>query len=176
MKKSYYVSFGAVMSAAAVGILFLTGVFPYATYGLPALAGAAFLPLVIEFGPRKALLPYFAASLLGLFIAPDKEAAVLFVFFFGFYPIIKSAIEKSNSSFYRILLKFLCFNLFVTLAYLVIVFLLGIREVLSEFAFLGQFVIVGVLLFANLAFFLYDMALTNLARLYLFILRPKFKK
>lgn len=176
MKKSYYISFGAVMSAVAVSILFLTGVFPYATYGLPAFAGGAFLPLVIEFGPRKAVLPYLSAALLGLLVAPDKEAAILFAFFFGYYPIIKSLIEKNNFAFVRILLKFLCFNLSVAVAYSIIVFLLGMREIFSEFAFLGQFVIVGVLLLANVVFLLYDIALTNLAEFYIIILRPKFKK
>ena len=42
---------------------------------------------------------YAAVAVLSLLFAADKEAALLFVLFFGYYPVLKSFLERiSNKS------------------------------------------------------------------------------
>ena len=42
----------------------------------------------------QALIVYVAVSILSIFMTPDREAAIMFICFFGHYPIIKGIIER----------------------------------------------------------------------------------
>lgn len=88
------IAFGGVLSGLAVILMFLTGIFPFAEYALPAMAGALLIIMVIEYGYRYALLCFFAVAVLSLLVGPNKEAAVLFAGFFGYYPILKGVLER----------------------------------------------------------------------------------
>ena len=51
--------------------------------------------IICDIADRKsALTCYIAVSIISLLIMPDKECALTYVFFFGFYPIIRDFIEK----------------------------------------------------------------------------------
>lgn len=70
--------------------MFLTGLIPIGTYALPAIAGVLLIVAVIEIGAKWAWMIYAAVAVLSLLFAADKEAALLFVLFFGYYPVLKS--------------------------------------------------------------------------------------
>ncbi len=63
--------------------MFLTGLISIGTYALPAFSGILLIVVVIELGAGWAWPVYIASSILSLLIAGDKEAAMLFVVFFG---------------------------------------------------------------------------------------------
>lgn len=164
------------MGALALVCLLLT-VFPFATYALPALASVFLLPVVIECGKRWALAVYAAVSLLALLIVPDIEARLLFVFFFGYYPIIKSWAEQRPRAV-EWLCKMGAFNAAVVLAYTVLsavgfsltVFSIpGVKLPLG--AFLAAFLLAG-----NVIFVLYDIGLTRLLPLYFSRLQPMLRR
>ena len=92
-KNSYRVALGGLITALSILFLLMTGFIPFGTYALPTLAGAVLVAIVIEFGSKTALLTYMAVSLLAIFITPDREAALLFIMFFGYYPILKEKLE-----------------------------------------------------------------------------------
>ena len=83
---------GGIVAALSVATMFLTAVIPTLTYALPAVAGVLLVVMVIDVGKKWAFGVYAAVSLLSLLVLPDKEAAVLYVFFFGLYPIFKSVL------------------------------------------------------------------------------------
>lgn len=56
------------------------------------------IAVVIELGAKWAWAVFAAISILSLFFAGDKEAALYFVMFFGFYPILKARIETLAKS------------------------------------------------------------------------------
>ncbi len=174
MKKSEQVALCGVVAALCTLLMFMTGMFPFSTYALPALAGLLMVTVAVETGPTWAYTLYVAVSLLSFIMTPDKEAMLMFVAFFGHYPITKLLIERLRSKPVRAVLKVLCFNLCVVLGYLVIIYLLRMPDVLTEFGDFGKYSVYILLGLGNLLFVVYDVALTNVMRVYMCWFRPRF--
>lgn len=175
MKSSAKTALGGMISALSLTIMLMTAVIPYLTYALPAASGALLVLMVIEINKKWAFCAFAAISILSFLILPDKEAAMMYVAFFGYYPILKPVLESkiSNNKLCWIV-KAIVFNIAVVLAYLVIVNILGIP--LEEMEELGKFAIPVLLGMANVMFVLYDICITRLVTLYLLKWQKKFKK
>lgn len=152
----------------------LLTIIPIATYTMPALAGMVLIVVVIENGYSTAAMVYAAVSFLSLFICPDKEAAVLFVGFFGYYPILKGKLEKIRSRALEYAAKFLVFNIAVIASYLVIIYLFGLQGVLEDVGPLGQYSVLALLALGNVVFWIYDVALSRIITAYREVLRKDF--
>ena len=85
-RNSSKTALGGIVAALSVTMMFLTAVIPTLTYALPAAAGVLLIIVVIDVDKKWAFGVYAAVSLLSLLVLPDKEAAVMYVFFFGHYP------------------------------------------------------------------------------------------
>lgn len=174
MKKSTQVAVGGIASSLCLLLMFLTGIIPFATYALPAMAGAILIAVVIENGISTAVTVYVAVSLLSIFIAPDKEAAMMFIAFFGYYPIIKGKIERIHNRFFETIIKFAVFNIAVISAYLFVAYVLRMSYVLEGLGDFGPSGLWPLLAVGNLMFASYDRALTGIILLYLYKFRPKY--
>lgn len=173
MRQSSKVALGGVMGALAVACMLLT-VFPYMTYALPAAAGVMLIPIVIELGLKTGWMVYAVAALLSLLVAPDKEAAILFVAFFGYYPLIKAALERLNKRVVEWAVKLAVFNAAMIAAYLVLLFVLGLDP--EAFELFGIQLPYVFLLLGNGVFVIYDVALTNVITLYVGRLHKTFAR
>ncbi len=176
MKSTARVAFCGLLGALSAICLLLTA-FPLGTYALPALASLFFIPVVIECGKRWALALYAAVSLLSLLIAPDLEAKILFIFFFGYYPVIKSWCEQ-QSRIVEWLCKLAIFNASVVLAY---VLLSAVGFSMDAFAFPGTAwplaaVLAVFLMVGNVIFYLYDLGISRMLPLYFSRLQPMVKR
>ena len=169
------VAFGGILAGLSLLCLFLSGIVPFAEFTCPALAGIVLTAVVIDFGRKTAWLCYAVVALLSLVITPNKEAALLFVFFLGYYPILKSVLEQTKSRVMEWFFKLLIFNAAMISAYAVIIYLLGMTEVLAEMNEISQYGALVFLLLGNLVFLLYDYALSGLIAIYCAKLRPKLK-
>ncbi|MDR2933183.1 MAG: hypothetical protein LBV27_08770 [Oscillospiraceae bacterium] len=173
--KSSSIALGGVFSALCLLFMFLTGLVPFATYALPALAGAMLVAVVIENGHRTALMVYVSVSVLSVFIVPDREAAAVFIAFFGYYPIIKEKLEAMRSRLVEYLIKFGLFNIMIIAAYLALTYVFGLplltEEEMGEF---GRYTAVILLVAGNVVFCLYDFALTKYVTLYVRWFKPRF--
>ena len=109
-KKSSKTAVGGVITALSIVLMFLTSVIPTLTYALPAAAGFLITLIVIEIDKKWALGVYVAVSLLSVLLIADKEAAVMYIMFFGYYPIVKAIFEKHFHSMLLWVLKFAVFN------------------------------------------------------------------
>ncbi len=163
---------GGIASALCLLLMLLT-IIPIATYTMPALAGMVLIVVVIENGYSTAWMVYAAVGFLSLFICPDKEAAMLFVGFFGFYPILKGKLEKIHPRVLEYVVKFLVFNAAMILNYVIIIFLFGIQDVLEEVGPMGQYSVLLLLGLGNIVFFVYDLALSRIIMAYKYVLRKK---
>lgn len=163
---------GGIASALCLLLMLLT-IIPIATYTIPALAGMVLIVVVIENGYSTAWMVYAAVGFLSLFICPDKEAAMLFVGFFGFYPILKGKLEKIHPRVLEYVVKFLIFNAAMILNYVIIIFLFGIQDVLEEVGPMGQYSVLLLLGLGNIVFFVYDLALSRIIMAYKYVLRKK---
>ncbi|MCI9406312.1 MAG: hypothetical protein HFK04_05295, partial [Oscillospiraceae bacterium] len=92
LKKSSQVALGGVIASLCTLLMLLTGLFPFLTYAAPAAAGFLLIAIIVDCGYRWAILVYLVVSVLSLFIVPDKQAAIIFVFL-GYYPIIKDYLD-----------------------------------------------------------------------------------
>ena len=156
---------GGIASALCLLLMLLT-IIPIATYTMPALAGMVLIVVVIENGYSTAWMVYAAVGFLSLFICPDKEAAMLFVGFFGYYPVLKGKLEKIRVRLVEYLVKFVVFNVAMIANYLIIIYLFGIQDVLEEVGPLGQYSVVLLLLMGNVVFFISDVALSRIITAY----------
>jgi len=174
LTKSSKTALGGIISAISVVIMMLT-VFPALTYCSPMVAGSLLTIIVIEIDRKWAFGVYAVVGTLSALLATDKEAAIIYITFFGYYPIIKSLIEKYIKSPIVWLVKFLLFNGAVVGTYVVMNFVFRIPiEGLGDF---GKWTIPILLGLGNFAFLLYDrLFLTAYITLYFRRWQKSFRK
>lgn len=170
---SYRVALGGVISSLCLLSMFLTSVAPFLYLTLPMIAGALITIIVVEVNMSWAFLTYIAVSLLSIFVTPNKEAAIIFILFFGHYPILKQKIEKISVKLLKLILKFLMFNVCIVIDYQITLHLLGIDDFADDFAMFGKFGIYILWFLSNIIFIIYDNALSGCIEMYIKYLKPK---
>lgn len=146
------IAFGGVLAALAVVIMSMGTLIPVATYVCPMLS-ALILQLVLRAcGSRIAWAWYGAVAVLSLLLAPDKEAAVVFLAL-GYYPILKPKLDRRKGKW---LFKVLLFNSVILLTYWLMMHLLGFAQLAAEFGEMGFVMTAILLLLGNVTFLLLD--------------------
>ncbi len=173
-KKTAVLALCGVLAGLAAAVMFLGGVLPFASIACPILASLVLLPVYSETGFRWGFVWYLAVALLALFVAPDKEAAMLFAVF-GVYPILHKLFGRLPFKPLRWLAKLLYLNAGVVAAYCLMIFVFQLQNVTEEFAEMKLFMFGALLLMANISFLLYDLLLDRLEIFYHVRLRPKLK-
>ena len=153
--KSRRMALCGVLAALAVVLLSAGAIIPFATFCCPILAMLCMLPAVEEYGGKSAIVLYAAVALLALLMAPDKEAAAIFLFI-GFYPIVKPKLDGMRG---RWLWKGLLFNSAIGIMYYLLIHLLGMNEIAGEYAEMGFILTAILLVLGNVTFFLLDYTL-----------------
>lgn len=157
-------AFCGVVSALCLALMLMSSVIPLLTYTMPALSGVLLIIVALSLGQRASWIVYVCVSILSLLFVADKECAVMFLAFFGYYPILKLKLDGMRSKALRVFLKFLLFNTAVAASQLVVVYVLGIPFEIVEG--LGQWTLPLLLVLANLLFVFYDIMLNQLRRIY----------
>ncbi|MBQ8922801.1 MAG: hypothetical protein IJ060_11710 [Oscillospiraceae bacterium] len=152
------VALGGIVAALCITIMFLTGVLPALYIAAPMFAGLLMLILVEEVSVGWAWLTYVAVSLLAAIVTFDKEAALMFILFFGYYPILRMYLEKIRLKILRALLKQVLFNIFLVLDYWITVYVLGLPT--FEDTMLSMYII--LIVSGNLLFLMYDRLLSGM--------------
>ena len=93
-KKTRRLTLSAMLSAFCVVTLYIASVWPTGLYGLVAFASLFVAAAVIEAGPVSGIYVFIISSALGLLLLPNKSAPLLFLLFFGYYPVLKNLIER----------------------------------------------------------------------------------
>ena len=143
---------GGILAALAVVIMSMGTLIPVATYVCPMLC-CLLLELVRSVsGGRIAWAWYGAVAILGVLLAPDKEAAAVFAAL-GYYPILKPKLDQKKGKW---LWKVLLFNVSVLVLYWLLMHLFGFDAIAAEFAEMGIVMTVLTLVLGNVTFFLLD--------------------
>ena len=149
------VALGGVLGALAVVIMSMGTLIPVATFVCPMLC-VMILELVRGIcGNRTAWAWYGAVALLSLFLAPDKEAAAVFVFV-GYYPIVKPRLDRLP---FPVIWKLALFNCAMIGMYWLLANLFGMSGITDEFRELGFAMTAVLLVLGNVTFFLLDLIL-----------------
>ena len=172
MKHTSKVALCGILAALSLILMVMTAI-PIATYALPAMAGAVLIPVVMEAGVKWGWLAYAAVALLSLLVAPDPEAKVLFITFFGYYPIAKSLLEKMKKRWLEWIVKLVIFNGTMLGSYLLTIFVFHLP---TDFELFGVSLPLVFLLIGNVIFVIYDLALTNVITAYWDRLHPKLSR
>ena len=93
---SYHIALGGIIAALCIACMFLTGVFPMFYLILPMLASAFIYIMTLETGGYWGFLTYLSVGLLSVFVTPNKDASLAFLFFF---PCCETAWNGSAGSF-----------------------------------------------------------------------------
>ncbi len=173
MKNTKKMVFCGLMAAVAT-VIMLSAYFPYLTYAIPAIASLAIMVTLIEVGIKWSLMTYLA-SILPIFLLCEIESKILYLVFFGFYPIVKALIEKIKIKAVEWVVKFAVFNSIVIATYSIFSnFIVGFK--IEEINFVGGYTLALLLLLANVVFICYDICIERMAALYMVRLHNTVKK
>ena len=146
------------MAALAVVVMCMGTLIPVATFICPMVCMILLTVVKKNTGTRNAWAWFGAVSILSVLLAPDKEAAAVFVFL-GYYPIIKPWMDKRKLSF---IWKLAFFNIAILVMYALLIHLFGLTDISEDFAELGTVMTVVTLILGNITLFLFDLNLTLL--------------
>ena len=172
-RRTFRVAFCGMMAALMAALMLLGTLIPLSTFLCPMLAGALVIPVIWELGAGSGWLLYAAVSVLSLILAPDKEAALLYVLLLGWYPVLRPRLMHITRRPLRAAVKLVIFNTAVCAVYALLLFVFVSPELQSEAAEWTVPLLAGMLLLGNAAFLVYDLLLARLTDRYVTRLRPK---
>ncbi len=154
-----------VLAALAVTAVTLSGMLPFAAYCGPVLASALLVPVLQLCGKRMAWAWYAAVAFVSILFCPDPEASVLFLLL-GYYPIVKSSLDKIPYKALRILAKLLVFCAAMAIMYVVLIYLLGLEQVAQELETESPWILAAFGLLGLVTFAMTDVLLARLVVLF----------
>lgn len=172
MRKSKIIAFSGILSALSIVIITLGTVVTVFAYIAPVVAGIILISSIKNVNEKSAWLIYAVVSALTILFMPDKECSLTYIFFFGYYPIIKPHLMNIKNKFISYLFKFLIFNAGIVTSQLICFYIFGI----PFDDFLGKWGAIILLGLANLLFILYDRMLSLVEILYMKKLYPIIKR
>ena len=167
LKNSTKLAVCSLSTALGVLMLFLGGITMVLAYAAPMFLGIIMIMLKRTFGTKSAWITFIATSL------TDKECMMMYVIFFGYYPIVREYFTKIKNKAFRIITKLTFFNIMMILCQVILIKIFGI-----PFLEDGQgksFIIVFALLM-NLLFLVYELMIEKVTLLYIYKLEKRIKK
>lgn len=156
MKRERKTALAGMLAALGTVLLYSGSLIGKADFATAVVASLCVAVAVSETGCARAWGVYAVIALLSLLLVPQKTAAALFASFFGYYPVLKTTVERRLSRRGSYLVKAAVLNLAV--AVLVVLAYLAVH--------LSVWVVAGVFVLANLLLPVYDFAVTGTWRWY----------
>lgn len=149
-----------LLAALSLICLYLAFLVPTGKLGVVALAGVFPAGAVVSAGLAAGFFCYAAAGILGLLLLPAKSAALLYLIFFGLWPMVKSLVERLPNRGLEWAAKLACCNIALAVLWF------GLRSLFLPFlpAALGQTWMVFAA--GNVGFVLYDLGFSGLIAFY----------
>lgn len=169
LRPSVRAAFCGILTSLAVVFLLIVPLVPIAVYCCPVLSGICVALAAEEFGVKYASMVYFAASVLSMIIAADKEAVSVFVFLMGAYPILRK-LTTNLSLRIRLIIKLVYINIASAAYYFAAVMILGVPR--DSFGAAPLILLAA----ANVLMLTYDKAIRNIMLLYTVKFRKRILK
>ena len=168
-RRAFCVALGGIFTALGVVIMYAGSLIEVLDLTAAVIASLLCIVTVIDLGKRWAWVVYAATSVLATVLLPNKFPAIMYLLFFGFYPIIKEKLEKLSNKIVQWALKELIFNVC-----LILLMVIGSYVLMIDMKAWFTMEVIFFLL-ANGTFVMYDIALTRIISLYVFKLRKKLR-
>lgn len=150
----------SIVAALSLFLMIIAGIIPIGTYAIPVVASLLYIVLVKEIGYGWAVMAYAVTSIMSFILCADKETAINFILFFGYYPILKMQLEKIHLLALKIIIKLTIFNAAMIAVFYIATFILMIPA--SAYTVFGLYIPWIILAVGNVVFIIYDYALTGL--------------
>lgn len=162
MKHTKRVAAAGMLSALAVVIMLIIGLFDSFDLAAAFLGGMVVAVALIELGPGYALAVCAVASVLSAVILPNKLVCIEFIGFAGWYPIVKKYIERIRIMPLRLAVKLLLFAAIVI--------------PVTAFELIGMQNVWYLYIFFLLSLILYDVTLQYFSVFYINNIQKKIKR
>ena len=158
--KAKRIALSAVLGACSLAVLYLACYMPSGRLGMAAAAGLFPAAAVTSCGFGAGFLCYAGTAVLAMLLVADKNVALLYLLFFGLYPMIKGWIEKWGRLALELVMKFVIFNLYAILVFR------GLSGLLTGLLPTSNLPPMILLVIANVVFFLYDYGFSKVLTFY----------
>ena len=170
------VAVSGMMVALGVIILYVGSLIEVLDISMAAIASLICIIALVEYGKLYVWMVFAATALAAMLLLPEKFTPSLYALLIGYYPMIKELIERvgkksAKRGLFAVLrwaIKLVFFNAALLAVALVAIYIL----ILPESA---EWMQITMILLANAAFILYDIALTKMISAYFFRIRRRFK-
>ena len=159
----------AVASALGVVTLMLGSLVQVLDISMAVIASLFVVFGVIELRGHYPYLIYAVTAILALLLLPVKSAALIYLLFAGYYPIVKALLEGHLPPYLAWILKFVVFNAALGLALLASLKLF-VAEIPAEWVRYWWLIFL-----LEPVFLLYDIALTRLITVYVLRWRSRLR-
>ena len=123
-KNTFKLALGGICLALTIVFMFAGSIVPGIELTLFAISSLFVAIMIMETGVGSGILLYVAAVILGLILVPGKTALIPYIFFFGYYGVVKYFIEKLQRGISQIMIKVIFFAAVISIG------LLGFKELL----------------------------------------------
>ena len=158
----------AILCALGVILLALGSLLQFLDVTMAALASFLVIFAVIELGGKYPVLVFAVTALLSVLMVPYKTAALMYLCFAGYYPLLKAVLEGHLPKVWAWVLKILTFNAALVLTVFIAVKLFSALTIPTRWYYYLMPVCTAV-------FVLYDVALTRVITAYLTRWRHRFR-
>lgn len=149
MNQSKRIAECGMICALCVVIMIVGGILGIGLYASPMFAGLFLITLGKKYGQKYHLALWLAVSIISFLTVAEAEQNLMFLCFFGCYPILQPHFHKIRRTMLRRLAKFLYFNIVILAVELLVMYVL-VPEAMS-FALMFSFMLIF-----NLTFICYD--------------------
>ena len=165
--RASHVALCGILTGLGVAVMYLGSFIEILDLTVAVVASLFCIIAVIEIGSKWAWGIYAATALLSALLLPNKFPAAVYLFFAGFYPIIKEKLEgRIKVRVLSYALKLIIFNIAFAAIAAVSIFVLRLPVE-------GDWLLPALFVLGNVTFAVYDLALTRLITMYIVTIRPR---
>ncbi len=162
--KSQKIATGGLLCALSLLFLYLCSALPSGKIAMICISSFCIGLCVALINIRFSIIAFLTVSILGLMLLPNKVIPLLFILFFGNYPVAKLYLEKITNTYLMWLVKIIVFNIYAVVTYFVIRCFINVEI---------DFAVPMIILIANFAYVVYDFAFSIFVTKILEIRRKK---
>ena len=172
--KCYRITLGGISIALCTLCLLMAAIVPSFSMLLPMMSGMLIGAVTIETDIKWAMLTFFAASLVGLFVCPDFGVMLVFLLFFGYYPILHVLISKLHTKILRAVCKCAVFNFAFWMWFSIMRSIVPAFLTLDKYENVQNIALSIIAVVANIFFLSYNVIIKEAQEYYVKIFRKKF--
>ena len=173
---SFIVALCGIMSGLALVMMFFLSMIPSFEYISPAVSGILIWVIRERLGVKYGIVSYIAVGILCLFLTPNYEASLMYIFLLGYYPIVREFLMKLPTAVLRLFVKLAVYSVSAIVCYWLLINLFNMTQLLEDMGDFGEYGPWILLAMGAVAFLLYDLFLGLFRPFYEQVMKPKIQK